>query len=145
MNKYDVHIYAVTRVKVAGVEAARQKQAIVKAEKKVDLHSVLDGGAFGLNIESIEYAEEIVGFMVDEVGDEFYTKSNQYDGDGELKYTNVPLPRFVVPSSNVNKELLDALKKANRYLILVAGENEDPGAAYLSLEIEETIAKVEKK
>ena len=35
--KYDVHIFAVARVKVAGIAAQSQAEAIVKAEDSVDL------------------------------------------------------------------------------------------------------------
>ena len=40
--KYDVHIFAVARVKVAGIAAQSQAEAIVKAEDSVDLYHLFD-------------------------------------------------------------------------------------------------------
>jgi hypothetical protein len=60
---YDVHIYATVRVKVCGVEANSQKEAIAKAEEQTDLYETIG------NCPGADYAEEITGFLVDEEGD----------------------------------------------------------------------------
>jgi len=73
MKRYDVHIYPIVRVKVSGVEADNQVEAIKKAEQIIDLHSLLDRD------DEIEYAEDIDCFLVDEEGDEEYQKSRWYD------------------------------------------------------------------
>ena len=65
---YDVHIYAVVRVKVPNVEAESHLDAINKAETVTDLHALLPN-----------YAEEINGYLVDEHGDEERTKSHYYE------------------------------------------------------------------
>jgi hypothetical protein len=71
--KYDVHIYAVVRVKIEAVEADSQVAAIQEAQKGLDLEEAVRSG---------EYAEEITGFLVDEVGDENYSQSRAYQADG---------------------------------------------------------------
>lgn len=81
--KYDVHIYAVARIKVSGIEANSQQEAIREAEKLVDLDRVLNK-TFG-DIEVCS-AEEIQDYLVDEVGDAEYqnTKTWEEDVNGEL-------------------------------------------------------------
>lgn len=62
MAKYDVHIYAIARLKVAGIEADSPQDAVRKAEQQVDLyHAIANGEA--------EYAEDIEGFLVDVVNE----------------------------------------------------------------------------
>jgi hypothetical protein len=75
--KYDVHIYATVRVKVCGVEANSQKEAIKKAEAQTDLYETLGESGHGT-----EYAEEITGFLVDEEGDTEYQQTRSYNGKG---------------------------------------------------------------
>jgi len=74
MKRYDVHIYPVVRVKVSGVEAESQVEAIRKAEEMTDFHRLFDREANG-----IEYAEDIDCFLADEDGDEEYLNSRWYD------------------------------------------------------------------
>ena len=58
MPKYDVHIYAIARLKVAGIEADSPQDAVREAEQRVDLyHAIAIGEA--------EYAEDIEGVLVD--------------------------------------------------------------------------------
>lgn len=82
--KYDVHVYATVRVKVPGVEAPDQIEAIRRAEASLDLHEVLDGGSGAKALQSdleVEHAEEIIGYLVDEEGDEEFERSQGYDYD----------------------------------------------------------------
>ena len=58
MPKYDVHIYAIARLKVAGVEAGSPQDAARQAEQTVDLHHAIALG-------EAEYADEIEGFVMD--------------------------------------------------------------------------------
>lgn len=58
MPKYDVHIYAIARLKVAGVEADSPPDAARKAEQTVDLHYAIASG-------DAEYADEIESFLMD--------------------------------------------------------------------------------
>ena len=74
--KYKVHIYAVVRVPVE-VEADSQLEAIKKADQ-IDLHEIID---HNIRYTEVEFAEEITGFLVDEIGDEKYEKTKYYDFD----------------------------------------------------------------
>jgi hypothetical protein len=62
-SAYDVHIYAIVRVKVSGVEADSPENAARKAEEAVDLHELsrcrIQGAA------EVEYAEDIQDFLID--------------------------------------------------------------------------------
>ena len=75
--QYRVHIYAVVRIPVV-VEADSQQDAIAKALPKADLYELdttladCDG----------EYADQVTGYLVDEVGDEEYFNPIWYDSDG---------------------------------------------------------------
>jgi hypothetical protein len=68
--KYDVYIYAIVRVKAAGVEASTQRQAIDKAEKSIDLHALFNPRRYFLfsGVETVEYADDIDGYLVEEQG-----------------------------------------------------------------------------
>jgi len=72
MKRYNIYIFPIVRVKVSGVEAEDQVEAIKKAEEMIDLHSLLDRDEF-------EYAEDIDCFLVDEEGDEERLNSCWYD------------------------------------------------------------------
>ena len=56
--KYDVHIYAIVRVSVPGIEADSPRQAAILAENRTDLNVEFRNG---------EYAEDIDCFLVDEL------------------------------------------------------------------------------
>ena len=86
-QKYNVHLYAVVRVKVVDVEASSQEEAIAKAEDSVLLGRILNHER-GLpdNVECTEYAEEVVRYLVDEEGDEEYDKSKWYVWKGDDEY-----------------------------------------------------------
>ena len=73
MKKYRVHIYAVVRIPV-DVEAESQIKAIKKAEANTHLHTKLTN-------DEVKYAEEISGFLVDEIGDEEHINSRHYDAN----------------------------------------------------------------
>ena len=82
MAKYNVHLYAVVRVDISNVEAKSQQAALRKAEAETDLHTLLDAP------EAVEYGEEIIGYLVDEVGDVEFRKSRNYNADGERQRGN---------------------------------------------------------
>ena len=91
--KYNVHLYAVVRVKVPDVEAESQKEAIEKAEAQVDLYSTFDWEGLPINggIVAFDYAEEIAYYLVDEHGDEEYLDSKWWHiANGELKEGATP-------------------------------------------------------
>lgn len=74
---YDVHLFALVRVKVPGVEADSQRAAIEAAEKAIDLYQIASAKIYGA--ECVEYAEEIVEALVDEEGDPEYSKSTWFN------------------------------------------------------------------
>ena len=78
MNNYNVTLQAVVNVRVPGVEAATQQEAISAALDKVDLYSLLERKKPTPKVDFIEYAEEIHEALVDEVGDEEYDKSRWF-------------------------------------------------------------------
>ncbi|GEM_PF-3459221 len=93
---HNVHLYAVVRVKVCGVDADSHQQAIAHAQDAVDLDALLNQTLIGPQtteaelretVTTIEYADEIVGALVDEHGDEEFLNSTAYHQDrssGEL-------------------------------------------------------------
>ena len=90
MTTHVVHIYATVRVKVTNVEAGDQLGACKLAEEHLPawlLHRQFDTSDMPCHIESIDYDEEILAYMVDVVGDDEYELSNVYEyetGTGEL-------------------------------------------------------------
>jgi hypothetical protein len=61
MPKFNVHIYAIVRVTVEGVEAESPEAAAKIADEKTDLHRSCP--------EVGEYADSVDGYMVDQVND----------------------------------------------------------------------------
>lgn len=82
-KKYDVHHYMVVRVKVQNVEAPDQLTAIARSEDDAYefARSSLEGRGthWDRGVINYEFAEESVGALVDEVGDEEYINSVFYD------------------------------------------------------------------
>lgn len=62
MPRFDVHIYAIARLKVTGNEADSPQEAAQNAEQVIELHQAIASG-------EAEYAEEIEGFLVDRLDD----------------------------------------------------------------------------
>ena len=78
-TKRDVHLYCVVRVKVVGIEADNDAQAIQMAENKVWPHLQ---GAFGggcPEAEHSEFAEEIAYALVDLHDDKEYEHSKWFE------------------------------------------------------------------
>jgi hypothetical protein len=67
-------------VSVRDVEADSQVEAIKKAEELVDLDKLF-AGLGGPYVASMQYADEMDGFLVDEEGDMEHTKSTFYDAE----------------------------------------------------------------
>lgn len=90
--QYNVHIYPVVRVRVDGVEAGSQQEAIDKAERGVDLYGLLlrdnpiKQHTDEYEVAVVEYADNIDGFVVDEVSDEEYRHTGHYDKHGALMF-----------------------------------------------------------
>ena len=84
MPKYTVHLYPIVRVLVRDVEAESQVEAIKKAEALVDLHRLFRyASRSGGHVASVEYVDDMDGFLVDEDGDTEHEKSTWYVADYE--------------------------------------------------------------
>lgn len=70
---HNVQVYFVVRAAVA-VEATDHQDALKKAAESFDARTVIASGAF-------DDAEEIAGYLVDEVGDADYSRSRDYTAD----------------------------------------------------------------
>ena len=70
LTAYDVHLFAVVRVKVAGV-TARSPQAAVEAAREQAAPSFYDR----FDAPDGDYAEELSHYLVDVVGDDEYEQS----------------------------------------------------------------------
>jgi len=85
--RYDVHIFAVVRVKVAHVKARNHAHAIRVAERELDLYELFDsrsviGQAPKDGASETQYAEELSGsgaYLVDRCGDSLYLHSKSFD------------------------------------------------------------------
>lgn len=77
--KYTVHLYKAIRVKVEGVEANSQKEAMQLADAKLNMDRYLCNGA-----EDEECC--CLGALVDEEGDEDYERSRYHEGPGAKAY-----------------------------------------------------------
>jgi len=73
-KEYDVHVYFEVRVKLKGVKAFSQRDAINKAERKFDAYNYLCNMAED---------ERITGFLVDEAGDPEHQRTRFYNAYGE--------------------------------------------------------------
>ena len=79
MPKYNVHLYAVVRMRFDDIEADSQVDAISIAEG-LDLHKEVENlGRPTSEATNYEYADENVYFLVDEVGDDQYLRSASYN------------------------------------------------------------------
>jgi hypothetical protein len=86
--KYNVHLFAVVRVKAVDIEAESQTEAIQKGREHIlkacgdDLRGVLYENPGIPGIEHAEFNEEFDGYLVDEQGDDGYNRSRYYMPDG---------------------------------------------------------------
>jgi len=82
MPKYHVHLYPIIRVTVRNVEAEDQVAAIKKAEELVGMGQLFAGLPMPhRDVDSMEYADELSGVLVDEDGDTEHQKSTWYDSE----------------------------------------------------------------
>jgi len=76
--KHNVHFYVTVRVVVEDVEADSQREAIDEAEK-ILLPKLNHGMLDSYSGHPTEYADEVIGYLVDEQGDEEYLQTRAYD------------------------------------------------------------------
>lgn len=100
MNQgFDVHLYALVRVKISEVRAADQTAAIRAAMDAVSLDDVFNrtyaaprlANAHGV-VTAVEYADEVQYALVDERGDDEYERSRAFrmNDDGAWVLETVP-------------------------------------------------------
>jgi hypothetical protein len=82
--RYHVTAYVVARIKVVAVEADSQGEAIAKVEEKLNPNVHIDREV-GVDVEGmgcveyVEYADDIVNFLVDEYEDTQFARSEWYE------------------------------------------------------------------
>ena len=116
MAKYDVHIYAIARLKVAGVEADSPQDAVRKAEQRVDLHQAIANG-------EAEYADDIDGFLVDaldEAGERM---------EGQTVFFNAKEYDYTMKQSNILLKLAQFGRSCLRFLLAVGQKLKPRGRA----------------
>ena len=85
MAKYNVHAYAVIRIKVPGIEADNMKEAIEKSDKVTE--SIL-GNLYLIYGYETESAEEVTGYVVDPLDADneiIYDCSVSFDANKEIE------------------------------------------------------------
>lgn len=99
--KHNVHIFAVVRVKRAGIEADNHDKAVQKAvEQFHDLYDLFDTRNIRRlpdGVIDVEFGEEFSHFLVDEEGDREFAHSTWHEGKGvELPGTGKEESRSVI-------------------------------------------------
>lgn len=89
--RYDVHIFAIVRVKIPNVNAESPTDAISKAERNIDLYRLFDSRNQESHVSEseasqTEYADGLdkqLAYLVDQVGDIGFTHSRRFDANRE--------------------------------------------------------------
>ncbi len=99
--RYTVHLYTLVRVKLTGIEAGSEREAIRKAEAAVDLHRLFDRDHPVPNVEHTEWSEATPEALVDHDGDLDFEHSTWWRLDkGEwVENTDPPEPGLVAEHS----------------------------------------------
>jgi len=85
MATHDVHVYAVVRVKLPGIDSVDHLDAINKAVDQLDLHETFDRMPVSdPRVSEMEYADEIAGYLVDDTEDRDYEDSTFHTLSGEV-------------------------------------------------------------
>lgn len=92
--RYNVHLYTLVRVKVAGIEAQSIEQAKTLAEESIDLEELLENlHPRASNVERIEWAEEPVQLALvhplDAAGNVLVQSSHWVNAKGALAIRTV--------------------------------------------------------
>ena len=106
--KHDVHLFAVVRVKCAGIEADSHDAAAKKAmERFHDLYGLFETGNFRRmpdGMTDVEFGEEFSHSLVDETDDPEHGRSTWHDAKGETEPFVVEKPL----SAREFRDLMDA-------------------------------------
>jgi hypothetical protein len=100
-REFDVHIFAVVRIKVQRVKAPTYQAAIAKAIKDTDLYR----RCMNPDPDLDEYAEENSHYLVDVRGDEEYAQSQWFaDGAHKRSFDTDPTMTQVYEEATPSKE-----------------------------------------
>lgn len=100
--KYDIHVFAVVRVKVTGVDASDAKTAATRAAALVDLNKLFNSKKqcpLAAWVAHTEFDDEITHFLVEPIGNSnrraqapviCFEPFGDGDGDGSKGLTEVP-------------------------------------------------------
>ena len=95
--KYDVHLHAIVRVKVAGITAPNERAAAQRALRRVDLNALFNNKyATQPNVAHIEFDDAITHLLVEESGTETRQEpaaSKCFEPFGKGGLTEVPFDR----------------------------------------------------
>ena len=83
----DVHVYAVIRIKVPGIMADSDDEAIDKALERFDVSRMLNQISVPSKVEHVEDGEENVRYLVDNAADIEYEHSTYYKDGINFGYT----------------------------------------------------------
>lgn len=118
MNQYYVHVYHVVRTKIS-IEAENHVDAMKKADEFIpnivrsnipfEAESQFQGHG---TIHHTESAEEVTGYLVDEVGDTEYQNTRSYDDDYSPTKSGPKLLLFMIVHSDDDGNNWDALIEA---------------------------------
>lgn len=111
--KYDVYIYPIVRLKVSGIEAANQCEAIKIACDSCDFEALLSHPEY-------EYVDEIAHFLVDEENDPEHKNSRWHDGI-DCSFMNTEL----MTDGPILKSLSDIKEKIRLLLVQQIAVRED--------------------
>lgn len=104
---YDVHVFAVVRVKVKDIEAKTTKEATEKAIEKVDWRSLFMLREGKVGATSIEFTDEFNGFMVNPQWESDGAEFLREDGSPDIKDTCHRCKQTAKPS--ISLDLLKAI------------------------------------
>lgn len=82
MPKYDVHLFAVLRFTLRGVEAESMEEACKKADQVISDEAIKTAMRGGSEYEA-DFADEIIEALVDVPGDEDYSESTWLVPEGD--------------------------------------------------------------
>lgn len=84
MPTYNVHLYPVVRIMIPNIEATSMEEAVKKA---TELFYPVKDTEFGIHHQfgELDFADDIVGYLVDIQGDEDYAESKWFNDATHLK------------------------------------------------------------
>lgn len=106
LRSHVVFLYATVHVRVEGVMAASQCEAMEIATKQVDLDRLLNREVANdpQGVRRVEYADEITAYLVDEDGDADFERSQSYDDEMDPCFNGHMSPDVIPDENSVPQE-----------------------------------------